>query len=216
MKRAGPAGTGTGASTGIVLAHGRGADAADILGLFAASGLTDVAAIAPEAPGQSWWPTSFLAPSAQMEPFVVQGVAAMQAAVAALEAEGIARNRIWLGGFSQGAGLALESFARSGEGLAGVFGFSGGLIGTGDAGGPADAALYGHAPKRFDYAGRRDGAKVWISVHARDPHIPVKRVEDSAAVLRAMGAAVETRIHPGAGHGILAEDMAKLRAWVQG
>ncbi len=212
MKRAGPAG----ARTGIVLAHGRGADAADILGLIAVSGLTDVAAIAPDAPGHSWWPTSFLAASAQMEPHVVQGVAAMLAGVAALETEGIARNRIWLGGFSQGAGLALETFAREGVGLAGVFGFSGGLIGTGDAGGPADAALYGHAAKRFDYTGRRDGAKVWISVHARDPHIPVKRVQDSATVLRAMGAEVATRIHPGAGHGMLDEDMAVLRDYLRG
>lgn len=211
MKRAGP---GQGAATGIVLAHGRGADAADILGLLAAAELSDVAAIAPEAPGHSWWPTPFLAPSAQMEPFVVQGVAAMMAGVAALEAEGIARNRIWLGGFSQGAGLALESFARLGVGLAGVFGFSGGLIGTGDAGGPAMAELYNHRPKRFDYAGRRDGAKAWISVHARDPHIPLKRVEDSATVLRGLGAEVVTRIHPGAGHGVLAEDLAVLRNWL--
>ena len=47
----------------------------------------DVAALAPEAPGQSWWPTSFLAPSAVIEPFVLQGLAAVSAAVAALEAE---------------------------------------------------------------------------------------------------------------------------------
>jgi predicted esterase len=66
------------ARAGIVLAHGRGGSAADILGLLAHAALPDVAAIAPEAPGQSWWPTSFLAPMARMEPFVATGLAALR------------------------------------------------------------------------------------------------------------------------------------------
>jgi phospholipase/carboxylesterase len=211
MKRAGPS---SGATTGIVLAHGRGGSSADILGLLAHAGLPDVAAIAPDAPGQSWWPTSFLAPFAELERYAERGVATLMDAVATLETEGIARDRIWLGGFSQGAGLALEAFARQGEGLAGVFGFSGGLLGTGDAGDVPDAALYGHGPKRFDYPGRRDGAKVWISVHERDPHIPLARVQASAAVLEAMCAEVETRIYPGAGHAVLHDDVAQLQRWL--
>jgi predicted esterase len=204
------------ARAGIVLAHGRGGSAADILGLLAHAALPDVAAIAPEAPGQSWWPTSFLAPMAQMEPFVAAGLAALRDAVAMLEAEGLPRNRIWLAGFSQGACLALESFARDGAGLAGVFGMSGGLVGRGDAPGGPQATLYGHTPKRFDYPGRRDGAQVWISVHQRDPHIPLHRVQDSAAALTAMGATVETRIYPGEGHGVTQDDLAALRARING
>lgn len=214
MQRAGaPVGR---ARAGIVLAHGRGGSAADILGLLAHAALPDVAAIAPEAPGRSWWPTSFLAPMAQMEPFVADGLAAFREAVARLEADGLPRDRIWLAGFSQGACLALESFARDGEGLAGVFGMSGGLVGLGDAPGGPLPALYGHAPKRFDYPGRRDGAQVWISVHQRDPHIPLQRVEDSASALKAMGAAVETRIYPGEGHGVLPDDLAALRGRMNG
>jgi phospholipase/carboxylesterase len=184
------------ATAGLVLLHGRGGTAADILGLLAHAALPGVAAVAPEAPGNSWWPTSFLAPSAQMEPFVAAGLAAVRDGIATLTAEGLPRERIWLGGFSQGACLALEAFARQGEGLAGVFALSGGLVGTADAPGGPTAALYNHTPKRFDYPGRRDGTQVWISVHQRDPHIPLHRVEDSASVLTAMGAEVETRIYP--------------------
>jgi predicted esterase len=200
------------ARAGIVLVHGRGGSAADILGLMAHAALPDVAAIAPEAPGRSWWPASFLAPMAQMEPFVDAGLAVLRVAVTTLEADGLPRERIWLAGFSQGACLALESFARDGAGLAGVFGMSGGLVGLGDAPGGPQAALYGHVPKRFDYSGRRDGAQVWISVHERDPHIPLQRVQDSAAALQAMGAAVETGIYPGAGHAVMQDDLAALRA----
>ncbi|MCU0827118.1 MAG: phospholipase [Tabrizicola sp.] len=208
MRRAGPA---TGAHAGIVLAHGRGGSAEDILGLLAHVGLPDVAALAPEAAGRSWWPTSFLAPQAVIGPHADRAVAAMTAAVAQLEAEGIPRSAIWLGGFSQGACLALEAFARAGEGLAGVIAMSGGLVGTGDAGTTPDPALYGHAAKRFDYPGRRDGAKVWLSVHESDPHIPLARVHESAAVLAALGAEVTTEIYPGQGHAVMRPDLEAVR-----
>ncbi len=213
MKRMGPR---AGAKAGIVLAHGRGGTAADILGLMAAAGLSDVVALAPEAAGQSWWPTSFLAPTAVLAPFVERGTAAMVQAVAELEAEGLARRDIWLGGFSQGACLALETFARSGAGLGGVFGFSGGLLGTGDTGGAADDALYGHVAKVFDYPGRRDTSRVWLSVHERDPHIPLLRVQESATVLQGLGAMVEAKIYPGAGHRVMPADLATLQAWIRG
>ncbi len=49
-------------------------------------------------------------------------------------------------------------------------------------------------------------------VHQRDPHIPLKRVEDSAAVLAALGADVKTRVYPGAGHGVMQDDIAAIRS----
>ena len=208
MMRAGPE---SGATSGIVLLHGRGGSAADILGLLSHADVPTVAAIAPEAPGNSWWPTSFLAPSAQIEPHVTHGLAMVAAAIASLEATGLARNRIWLSGFSQGACLAAEAYARLGAGLAGLLAFSGGLVGTSDAPGEPDAALYGHRPKRFDYSGTRDG-KVWLSVHEQDPHIPLARVRETADTFTALGARVQTRIHPGAGHGIMQDDLAALQS----
>lgn len=199
------------ARAALVLCHGRGGSGGDMLGLLAHAALPEVAGFAPEAPGGSWWPTSFLAPMAQMQAPLERALAAVAAAVAAAEAEGLARERIWLAGFSQGACLALEAFARQGEGMAGVFAFSGGLVGTGEAGGPPEAALYGAAPKRFDYAGRRDGGRAFLSVHERDPHIPLVRVRHSAEVLRGMGAQVDLRVDPGAGHGVMEADIAALR-----
>lgn len=194
--------------------HGRGGTRDDMLALLDHAALPGVAAVAPQAPGNSWWPSSFLAPAAQMEPFVQSGLAAVSEAVAALEQAGLTRSSIWLCGFSQGACLALEAYARQGEGLAGVFGFSGGLVGTGDQG-SASPALYGHADKRLDYAGVRRG-RVRISVHERDPHIPLKRAQDSATVLRAMAATVEVQVYAGAGHAVMRDDIAALRRWLNG
>ena len=204
----------SGATRGVVMLHGRGGSAADILSLMDHAGLPQVAAVAPEAPDNSWWPSSFLAPSAQMEPFVQRGLAAVTDGVAALEQAGLARSQIWLCGFSQGACLALEAYARTGDGLAGVFALSGGLVGTDDQG-DVTPALYGHGDKRLDYAGHRTG-QVWISVHARDPHIPLRRVEDSAAALRALGARVEAKVYPGAGHAVMRDDIVALRRYLNG
>lgn len=204
------------ARAGIVLAHGRGGTAAGILDLLSAAGLSEIAAIAPQAPGNSWWPTSFLAPSDILSPHVARGVAALTDAVADLEASGVPRDRIWLAGFSQGACLALETLARAGQGLAGCFGFSGGLVGTSDAGSVGEDALYGHASKRFDYATRHDGALVWISVHERDPHIPLRRAQETEATFRSLGASVRLQVYPGSGHGVMAPDLAALRNWLTG
>lgn len=199
------------ATHGVVALHGRGGSGADILSVLDAAALPEVAGVAPEAQGNSWWPTSFLAPTAQTAPFLARGLTAVDEAVKALESQGIPRGNIWLLGFSQGACLALESFARQGDGLAGVMAFSGGLLGISDAGTTPDAALYGQSPKRFDYPGRRDGARVWLSVHERDPHIPLRRVQETADTLTQMGAQVETRIYPGAGHSVMRDDLAFLR-----
>lgn len=198
-----------GARQGIVLAHGRGGTARDILSLIEHAALPEVAALAPEAPDNSWWPTSFLAPTEQIEPFVVSAVKVMQDAIHELEAAGLARDQIWVGGFSQGACLALETFARSHDGLAGVLAFSGGLIGNSDAG-EAYPTLLGFPPKHFDYRPKTTG-RAWISIHERDPHIPLRRVEDSVAALRAMGVSTEVELYPGAGHAVMRQDITALR-----
>jgi predicted esterase len=215
MKRAGA--DPSRARAGIVLAHGRGGSADDILGLMDHIALPDIAAIAPEAPDRSWWPVSFLAPLSQTGTHVDRAIHVVEAAVAVLEdgGHGIARHNIWLAGFSQGACLALETYARAGQGLGGVFALSGALVGTADTGLPPDPALYGHRPKRLDYHGSRAG-RVRISLHAEDPHIPLQRASESAAVLRALGAQVTLQVYPGAGHAILRDDIAAIRGVLNG
>ncbi len=199
------------ARAGLVLLHGRGATAEGILDLGHALGLPELAFAAPQAPGMSWWPTSFLAPTAQMAPFVARGMAAVEDAIGALVDGGLPRDRIALAGFSQGGCLALEHAARRG-GLMAVFGLSAGLVGTADADGGPTGALYGFAPKRFDYGTRFHGLPVEITVHERDPHIPLARAEESESVFTRLGAHARLTVTPGAGHGIGPEAVAAIRA----
>lgn len=214
MHHAGP--SGAGARLGAVMIHGRGAGAHDILGLLGAVGLPDIAAVAPEAPGASWWPTSFLAPASQMAPFVTRGLHAVEAAFSALEAEGVPSKRIALIGFSQGACLALEYAARSGRTIHSVYGLSGGLVGTCDKPARDTAELYGFDDKSFDYASDLSGLPVYLGCHESDPHIPLKRVQDTARVLSDLGASVSLEIMSGHGHGVTNADVTALRAGLNG
>lgn len=195
----------------LVLAHGRGGSPEDMLALGEALGLPDLALLAPEAAGRSWWPGSFLAPLAANEPALGSALGAIEAVVGGLLAAGWPPERIAVAGFSQGACLAVEHAARTGRRHHAVAALSGALVGTGEAGGPPRDDLHGFAAKRLDYASRLDGVPVLLAAHERDPHIPLARLRESAETLLRLGAEVTTRIHPGAGHGVTAAEVAWLR-----
>ena len=193
----------TEAAGALVLVHGRGATAQGILGLADEFGRADLAVLAPQAAGGTWYPTSFLAPIEANEPHLSSAVGAVMGAVAQAEAAGIGRERIALGGFSQGACLALETAARHAGRWGAVFALSGGLIGTGPGDGPPLRGMGGSYPaKAFDYDGSMDGTPVFVGGSDVDPHIPLSRMEQTAEVFRQLGASVDLRAYPGFGHAI--------------
>src|SRR3954464_3366057 len=97
----------------VVLVHGRGGSAEDLLALAREWRTTGLALLAPQAAGNTWYPYSFLAPLAQNEPGLSSGLATIGAVVARAEAAGLPPERVMLLGFSQGACLALEYAARN-------------------------------------------------------------------------------------------------------
>lgn len=207
------------ASGALVLLHGRGASAESILHLATEVGGAGWAALAPQAAGGAWYPHSFLAPLPANEPWLSSAVRAVLATVARAEEAGIPRSRIVLGGFSQGACLALEVAARYAERWGGVFALSGGLLGTGP--GPAEApplqGMGGAFPeKAFDYAGNFAGTPVFIGGADIDPHIPLARMERSAEVFRQHGASVNMRVYPGLGHAVHPDELRAVRALLAG
>ena len=197
------------ASTALVLVHGRGATAEGMLGLGAeiARGAPGVALVAPAAPGSTaaggtWYPHPFLAPLAANEPHLSAALAAVVAAVEAVRAPG---RRVVLGGFSQGACLALEVAARHGAalGLAAAFGLSGALIGTSNG---ADGET------AFAYDGRLDGLRVFAACDPRDAHVPRERIVLTGAVFERLGAQTDVRLVSGLGHAVSADEVAAVRA----
>ncbi|TYB82569.1 alpha/beta hydrolase [Maritimibacter fusiformis] len=195
----------------VVMIHGRGGAPEDMIGLADHLALPELAVLAPTAAGRSWWPDSFLAPLKANEPGLSSGLSVVAALMDDLAEQGFGPERIALVGFSQGACLAVEAAARLACPFRAVAALSGGLIGTGEAGGPQLAELYNRTAKRFDYEGRLDNVPLLLGCHEQDPHIPLARVRESARVLGGMGAQVDTIVIPGAGHGIVADEAAWLR-----
>lgn len=186
------------AAGAVILLHGRGARADDMLGLAEALARPDLAFLAPQAPGCTWYPHSFLAPLADNEPALGDALARVDATVAQLGRQGFAPERIVLLGFSQGACLALEYAARHARRYGGVAALSGGLIG----------------PEGFvrDYAGWLAATPVFIGCGDRDGHIPLWRVRESTGVLQDLGAEVTERIYPGMGHTVNDDEIGRIKA----
>ena len=177
----------------IIAIHGRGASAEDILGLARQIGAPDVAFFAPQAAGFSWYPYSFLNPIPQNEPHLSSALNFVAGLVGDLVGDGVPHERIGIMGFSQGACLSLEFAARNARRYAAVIAFSGGLIGP-----PGTPRTYG---------GTMDNTPVFLGCSDIDVHVPLERVQESAQVLRSLGAAVDERIYPRMGHTVNGDEL---------
>lgn len=185
----------------VILVHGRGDSAAGILVLAQEFAMRDIAWLAPEAAGHSWYPYPFLVPMERNEPGLTSGLQKMAGIVRSIETEGLSAERIVLMGFSQGACLAQEFAARNARRYAGIVGLSGGLIGP-----PG-------TPRAYE--GSFAGTPVFLGCSDMDPHIPVERVHESAEVFRRMSASVDERIYPRMGHTVNADEIEAVRALLE-
>jgi phospholipase/carboxylesterase len=177
----------------IILLHGRGGSAADILGLGQAISPSGWAMLAPEAAGHSWYPYSFLEPRERNEPYLTSALERVQTAVDSALRAGVPAEKIVVAGFSQGACLATEFVGRNPRRYGALLAFTGGLIG------PLDAAL--------ELSGDLAGTPALLSSGDPDPHVPWARVAQSAELLSAIGGQISLRRFPGRPHTILAEEV---------
>lgn len=182
----------------VIMVHGRGAAPSDILGLVPLIDRRDIAYVAPAAEGNTWYPYSFLSDISRNEPMLSSALGVLDRLVSGLSAHGVPRERIVLLGFSQGACLSGEFAVRHATRYGGVVMLSGGLIGP--------------PGTRWDYSGDFERTPVFLGCSDVDPHVPRERVEESAAVFSRMGAEVTTRIYPGLGHIVTADEVRMTQA----
>ena len=181
------------ATAAMVMVHGRGAAAEDILALAAEMNQSGFVYLAPQAAQNSWYPNSFLAPIQSNEPGLSSGLAVIASILAQLAEAGISAERTMLLGFSQGACLSLEFAARNAQRYGGLVGLSGGLIGPDGT------------PRK--YAGSLEGTPVFLGCSDADFHIPKERVEHSAEVLQRLGGNVTKRLYPRMGHTVIRDEV---------
>ena len=185
------------ASVAVVLLHGRGASAEDILGLAKKMADDRIAFLAPQAAEHRWYPYSFMSPIAENEPRLSSALAKVAATVQLALDAGIPRDHIVLCGFSQGACMSTEFVARNPARYGALIALTGGLIG------PPGMDLH--------HPGSLEGMPALFSSGNPDPHVPWSRVEESAEQFKAMGAAVTLQRYEGRPHTVLPEETKAAR-----
>ncbi len=188
------------ARAAMVMVHGRGATAGDILTLVSAldGSAEGFAFLAPQAYGNTWYPNSFLSPIASNEPGISSGLKVIADMMATVAAAGIPEEQVMLLGFSQGACLSAEFAARNARRYGGIVCLSGGLIGPEET------------PR--DYPGDFSGTPVFLGCSDIDAHIPATRVRETASVMEHMGASVTMQLYPGMGHLVNDDEIATVQA----
>lgn len=172
----------------LIMLHGRGANARDILALASHLKVDDFALLAPQATNNTWYPYSFMTNLEQNEPWLTSALALVEDLVNDVTRQGIAEENIYFLGFSQGACLTLEFVARRAVRYGGVVGFTGGLIGDKIA--------------EENYSGSLDGTPIFLGTGNPDPHVPLERVKKTLEILEKMDAKVDLEIYENRPHTI--------------
>ena len=178
-----------GAQKAVVMLHGRGASAQDILSITDYLEVQDVAFMAPQATQSTWYPYSFMAPVEANEPGLSSALEVIETLVARLHDEfDFAFENIFLLGFSQGACLALEYVARNPQRFGGVFALSGALIGPEN--------------QLPNYGGDLQQTPVFLGCSDVDAHIPRARVLESEQIFKGLNANILTKLYKNISHSI--------------
>lgn len=190
------------ANAAMVMLHGRGASAQDILTLAREFGnVKQVAFLAPQAANATWYPYRFLDPLERNEPYLSSALLTVERVVRKMADANIPHERIMLLGFSQGACLALEYAARRAQKYGGIAGLSGGLIGPDGT------------PR--NYAGAFYQTPVFLGCSDADFHIPQERVVETAEIFNMMGAVVTMRLYPNMDHTVNLDEIEFVRGMVE-
>lgn len=176
----------------MLMLHGRGATAEDILTLANEFNQPNFTFLAPQAKDFQWYPYRFIEPILRNEPYLSSALKLVDDIVTDVIKAGVPKTKLVLLGFSQGACLALEYAARNPQLYGGVAGLSGGLIGD----------VLG------EYSGSMAGTPIFLGCSDKDFHIPKERVIESAAVFRGLGADVTERLYPNMGHTVNDDELS--------
>lgn len=183
------------AAVAVIAVHGRGADPSGIVPAVASLG-DDVAILAPAAPGNTWYPQSFLAPVEHNQPHLDEALGRLATLVDDLTAAGVGAERVVLLGFSQGACLTAEFALRHPRRYGGLVLWTGGDLTDPQVGG--------------DFG----GTPAYVSNGDADPHVPLERSDRTVARLRDAGAEVTREVFPGRPHTVLPAELEGAAAVV--
>lgn len=184
----------------LIMIHGRGGTASDIMELSSALDIEGMGVFAPQAPQNSWYPNSFMAPDSSNQPALDSSLKMIDELIDKILSYGISHEHIFFLGFSQGACLMLEYISRNARKYGGAVAFTGGLI--------------GETLITSKYKGDFSGTRVLITTGDSDPHVPLARVKDTATQLEIQQASLRLEVFPGKSHSILSAEIDIANDWI--
>ncbi|MEO0561798.1 MAG: phospholipase [Chloroflexota bacterium] len=181
------------ATVAVLLMHGRGATARDMLPFTSQIPQDGVAYLMPQASNNTWYPRSGFGPFEANEPYLSSAWDTITEKLQHIINAGIPQEKIVVGGFSQGACLTAEYVARHPGRYGGLIVLSGALMGPPDT------------PR--DYDGSLEKTQIWVGGADQDSWVTEDQLNETSAVLHRMGGRVSTEIHASAEHTIRPTDV---------
>lgn len=181
-----------------LLLHGRTQSPSDMLAIAERIDLPGMAYVALQAHEHSWYPGKFMDPSEVNAESLAHALQRLDQEVERLLAAGVARQRIAVLGFSQGACLACEYLYRRPARWGAVIAFTGGLIGPPDV--------------EWSTAQGLQGTPVLLANSDVDEWVPLSRTLQTAQVFASMQADLTLRTFTGMAHVVNDEEVALARA----
>jgi len=176
------------AKKALIMIHGRGGTAENIVSLASKFNMEEFAIFAPQAANNTWYPQSFMAKPEENEPWLTSALDQIDDLVNKIIDFGIPAEKLFFLGFSQGACLMLEYVTRNAKKYGGIVAYTGGLIGD---------SIYNE-----NYDGDFMGTRIFIGTGDPDPHVPVERVNRTAEILDQMNASVRVEVYKNRPHTI--------------
>jgi phospholipase/carboxylesterase len=166
----------------ILMLHGRGGSAEDIISLSKYFNATSYAFTAEK---KEWYPFSFLEKKEKNEPYIKNSLDLIHKKIIEIKKE---HDQVYVLGFSQGACLALEYGVL--HKINGIIAFSGGFIGNDN-----------------ELPSKTKTKNVVICCSSNDPFIPLERAKLSEEIYKKNNANVLTNFYEGNTHRITKEDI---------
>ncbi|GAB6088528.1 alpha/beta hydrolase [Spirochaeta dissipatitropha] len=183
----------------VILLHGRGSNAREILHLRDyLDGVDNLHFVAPQAAGNSWYPESFLSPLAENAIHLDDALRVVDSLVHQFLQAGMTQEKIFLGGFSQGACLAAEYLCRNPRRFGGVFCLAGGLIGDDST--------------EWNSSGSAVGTPVYLACAEEDPYIPLSRVHRTKSQLELLDCRIDMHTFPGKEHRVTEAELHAIES----
>lgn len=191
---------------GFIMLHGRGSDANDMKSVLPNLLVNDAYILMPQAPIEimpgrfAWYPYFWNENLEENMRALIKAYEVLDNCVEHMNDVGISDNKIVFIAHSQGANLMLEYYLSNPRNYKALISMRGCVLGNFD--------------EERDFNNKLPNTLVVLNAGRRDPYIPIRKIEQSCATLKRLGANVHKHQYE-SGHGICRPELMDLRRMIR-